>query len=256
MQRLKGQVTLVTGAGGGIGKGIAQVMAQEGARVVALSQTAAHAEETVQAITNEGGQAVAITADVSSRADAERAVATTLETFGQVDILVNNAGVNVCSRFLELRDEDWDRIFDVNVKGVYLMSQVALRHMSQCRHGSIVNIASWVGRTPLPLFVPYCASKAAVIALTRGLALEVAEFGVRVNAVLPGNVWSNIWPGVLADYTRITGKRQEDCLTEFIQGMPFKRMQTVEDIAAAVVFLCSNEAREITGEALGVTGGL
>ena len=256
MPRLKNQVALVTGAGAGIGRGIAQGLAQEGARVGALSQTAGHAAETAQSITAEGGQAIALSGDVSSRVEAERTVATALETFGQLDILVNNAGVNVCSRFLELRDEDWEHIFNVNVKGVYLMSQVVLRHMSQRRQGSIVNIASWVGRNPLPLFVHYGASKAAVLALTRGLALEVAEFGVRVNAVLPGNVWSNIWPGVLADYARITGKREEDCLAQFTQAMPFKRMQTVEDITAAVVFLCSDDAREITGESLGVTGGL
>ena len=256
MRRLEGQVALITGSGSGIGRGVARVMASEGARVVALSKTAAHAEETAQTINEAGGQAIAVAADVSQRDGVERAVATTLETYGQIDSLVNNAAVNVCSRFLDLADEDWERIFDVNVKGVYLMSQVVLRHMAQRRQGSIVNIASWVGRNPLPLFVHYCASKAAVIAFSRGLALEMAEDGVRVNAVLPGNVWSNIWPGVLADYARITGKKEEDCLQEFVQGMPFKRMQTAEDIAATVVFLCSNEAREITGESLGVTGGL
>lgn len=255
-QRLKDQVALVTGAGSGIGQGISQVLAREGARVAVLSRTQAHAQETARLIEDEGDQALAVTVDVSLRTGVEQAIATTLEGFGRIDIVVNNAGVNVCSPFVDLQDEDWDRIFDVNVKGIYLVTQVVLGHMIQRRQGAIVNIASWVGRNPLPLFVPYSASKAAVIALTRGLALEVAEHGVRVNAILPGNVWSNIWPEVLADYARITGRPEEECLAEFVQGMPFKRMQTVEDIAAAVVFLCSDEAKEITGESLGVTGGL
>jgi NAD(P)-dependent dehydrogenase (short-subunit alcohol dehydrogenase family) len=136
------------------------------------------------------------------------------------------------------------------------MTQTVLRHMAERRQGRIVNIASWVGRNPLPLFAHYSASKAAVIALTRAVALEAAEFGITINAVLPGNVWSNIWPGVLSDYTRITGKSEDDCLKEFAAGVPLKRFQTVDDVAAAAVFLCSHEAREITGEALGVTGGL
>jgi len=157
---------------------------------------------------------------------------------------------------LDLPEEEWDRVFDVNVKGVYLMMQAVLRHMTQRRQGQIVNIASWVGRTPLPLFAHYAASKAAVLALTRAVALEVAPFDVTVNAVLPGNVHSNIWPGVLADYARLTGQPEEDCLQHFAESVPLKRFQRVDDVAAAVVFLCSHEAREITGEALGVSGGL
>ena len=256
MGRLDERVAMITGAGSGIGRGIATICAREGARVVAVSKTAAHVEETVQAIHDAGGEAIAITADVSGRAQVERATTMALQTYGQVDILVNNAGVNVCSALLDLPEEEWDRVFGVNVKGVYLMMQTVLRHMTQRRQGQIVNIASWVGRTPLPLFAPYAASKAAVLALTRAVALEVAQFDVTVNAVLPGNVHSNIWPGVLADYARITGKPQEDCLQQFAESVPLKRFQRVDDVAAAVVFLCSHEAREITGEALGVTGGL
>jgi NAD(P)-dependent dehydrogenase (short-subunit alcohol dehydrogenase family) len=256
MARLNGKVALVTGAGSGIGRGIAQVLAREGATAVTLSRTAAHAEETASAIRQAGGEALAIAADVRLRVDVERAVAAALEAYGQLDCVVNNAGVNVCSPILDLQEEDWDRVFDVNVKGIYLTTRAALPNMVARRQGRIVNIASWVGRNPLPRFAHYSASKAAVIALTRGLALEVAEHGITVNAVLPGNVWSNIWPGVLADYARLTGTPEEECLKEFVQGMPFKRMQTVEDIAASVVFLLSDEAREITGEALGVTGGL
>lgn len=256
MARLNDKVALVTGAGSGIGRGIAQTLAREGATVVALSLTAEHAEETASAIRQVGGEAMAIAADVRSRADVLRAVAAAQQAYGRLDCLVNNAGVNVCSPILDLEEEDWDRVFDVNVKGTYLTTRAALPSMVARRQGRIVNIASWVGRHPLPRFAHYSASKAAVIALTRGLALEVAEHNITVNAVLPGNVWSNIWPGVLADYARLTSTPEAECLQEFIQGMPFKRMQTVEDIAASVVFLLGDEAREITGEALGVTGGL
>lgn len=256
MGRLEGQVALITGAGSGIGRGIAATCAREGARVVAVSKTAAHAEETVRTIRGAGGEATAIAADVGVRAQVDRAATAAVDAYGQVDILVNNAGVNVCSPLLDLPEEEWDRVFDVNVKGVYLMTQAVLRQMAQRRRGRIVNIASWVGRTPLPLFAHYSASKAAVLALTRAVALEAAEYGVTVNAVLPGNVESNIWPRVLADYARLTGKSEEDCLKQFAEGVPLKRFQRVEDVAAAVVFLCSHEAGEITGEALGVTGGL
>jgi NAD(P)-dependent dehydrogenase (short-subunit alcohol dehydrogenase family) len=252
---LEGLVAIVTGGGRGIGRSIATELAAAGCRLAFCSRTKS-AAEFANELVQEGYDALGVQADVSQVEEFRRFVDEVAERYGRIDILVNNAAVNHSGAAVSMEPERFDEIFSVNVRGLFFAVQAVLPAMIERRFGKIVNVGSFVARSPVPLFTAYSASKAAVLSLTRGLALELAEHDVNVNAVCPATIWSDIWETSTAELTAVTGKSSRDFFAETIEKQPFRRAQTGEQVAAAVIFLCGEAARDITGEALFVSGGL
>lgn len=243
---LSGKVAVVTGSSRGIGAGIAQALASQGARVVVNHRdSAAGAEEVVAAIRAAGGEASVIQADVSKAAEAQRLIKDTIAAYGQLDILVNNAGTTRDMVIMMLKDEDWDLVIRTNLYSTYYCSKAAVRAMMKRRQGRIINITSVVGLAGQAGQTNYSASKAGIIGFTKSLAKEVGSRGITVNAVAPGYV-----PTALTD---VLG---DEAKAAAIEATPLKRLGTVEDIAAAVVYLASDEAAFVTGQVLTVDGGL
>jgi len=246
--RLKDKVAIVTGASQGIGRGISLGLAQEGADLVincdrSIDKAAAVAAE-VRAL---GRRAVVAQADVSSSQDVHRMVAEAIQFFGHIDILVNNAGVFVNSQIEHLREQDWDRVIAVNLKGVFLCCQAVGNHMiGRGSGGSIINVASISGVMPEINGGAYTPSKAAVLALTRQLAIEWAKYGIRVNALSPGPVMT---PLQRASYPT------EDLLAARNSAIPMNRHGTPEEMAKVVAFLASDDSSYMTGESITADGG-
>jgi NAD(P)-dependent dehydrogenase (short-subunit alcohol dehydrogenase family) len=197
--KLGGKVAVVTGAGSGIGRAIAVLFAQEGAQVCSASRTMAHAEATAHAIAELGGRALTVQVDVSKRAEVEALAKAVIRTFGRADILCNNAGIGHVGSVLECKEEDWDALMAVNVKGTYLCCASFLPHMLAQGAGNVINIASVVGLVGLPKRAAYSASKGAVIALTRQMAIEYVRDNVRINCICPGTTDSPWVARLLAD---------------------------------------------------------
>jgi NAD(P)-dependent dehydrogenase (short-subunit alcohol dehydrogenase family) len=236
--RLEGKVAIVTGAGGGIGRGIAQRFAEEGARVVVNDVDGATAAEVANAI-----DAVAIAADVSSATDVDRLFDTTIAELGGVDVLVNNAGlIDVERHFLEADEAWWDRVLAVNLKGQFLCSLRAAKWMARNGGGAIVNLSSGGARAAHRGMVAYDASKGGVEAMTRAMALDLGPYGIRVNALAPGSV-------------DVRGFTPEEA-AERGETIPLGRVGTPEDMAGVALFLASDDARYVTGVAISVDGGL
>jgi meso-butanediol dehydrogenase/(S,S)-butanediol dehydrogenase/diacetyl reductase len=247
---LSGKVALVTGGASGIGAGIARVLASRGARV-AIGDLDARAAAEVAAGLPGGGLGVRL--DVTDRASASAAVDQVEERLGPVDVLVNNAGVSNVAPFLDITDQDWDRLMKVNLHGVLIMTQRVLGPMRQRRSGRVINISSMAGKEGLPLLAHYCATKFGVIGLTQALAKEVAPDNVTVNAVCPGVVRTPLWDDPAAGILRdLDGEKGWQA---FVDGIPLGRPQTAEDIGNACAYLASDLAANITGEALNVSGG-
>lgn len=234
---LEGKLALVTGASRGIGRAIAQELAAAGATVVVGYRSGAEEAEALAA--EIGGRA--LQADVADREQAARLVAEA----GDIDILVNNAGLTRDGLILRMPDEDWDTVIDTNLGGVFFTCRAAARGMMKKRGGSIVNLTSVVGLHGNPGQTNYAASKAGIIGFTKSLARELASRGVRANAVAPGYI-----------QTQLTDVLPEEAQQAILTNTPLARMGTPEDVAAAVRFLCSDEASFITGEVLLVDGGL
>lgn len=249
------KVAIVTGAGSGIGRDIAAGLAEQGCRL-ALCARGKSAAETAAQLQDAGFETFAEALDVSVPGPFQAFVSKTVERYGRLDVLVNNAGINHSAPALTMSVEQFDEVFATNVRGVFFASQAGAAAMIDSGGGRIVNIASFVGRTPVPLFTAYSASKAAVLSLTRGFALELANHDITVNAVCPGNVWSDIWTSSTPAVTQITGKDPQQLFRDAVADQPISRPQTGAEIAAAAVFLCSEQARNITGEAIFVSGGL
>ncbi len=245
--KLDEKVALVTGGGSGIGRAISILFAQEGARVATASRTLAHAEETARLA---GGDTLAIQVDVSEESDVQRMIDQTLARFGRIDILCNNAGIGTTKSIIEVEPEEWDRVFAVNVRGVYLCSRAVLPRMLERRDGIIINIASVLGLVGVPKRAAYCASKGAVISLTKQVATEFADQGIRCNCICPGTVDSP-WVGRLLDATDDpTAARRA-----LEQRHPLGRLATTEEIAQAALYLASDAAAFMTGSALVMDGG-
>lgn len=240
---LKDKVAIVTGAAKGIGRGIALVLAQEGAKVVASDIDQASCLEVVAEIEKLGGQALAVKCDVSIKAEVDELIFVAVNKFGQLDILANNAGIFPFVSFEEMTEENWDKVIDVNLKSVFLMSQSASKVM---KPGSkIVNTSSIAAYVGFGGLVHYCASKGGLNGMTRALALELAPKKINVNNVAPGAIET---PGA-------TGGQTEEMKKGTIATIPAGRMGVPEDIANAVAFLASDKADYITGQTLVVDGG-
>lgn len=244
--RLSGKNALVTGAAKGIGKAIALKLADEGANVIinyASSDQAA--QELVAIIEAKGVKAVAIKGDVSNAEQAEALVDQAILQFGSVDILINNAGITKDNLLLRMKEEDWDRVMEVNLKGTFLMTKLVGKTMLKKRFGKIVNITSIVGLMGNAGQANYAASKAGVIGFTKSVAKEFASRGINVNAVAPGFIKSDM-----------TDSLNEEVVKNYLQNIPLGSLGEPEDVANAVVFLCSEESRYMTGQILSVDGGL
>ncbi|NJN94464.1 MAG: 3-oxoacyl-[acyl-carrier-protein] reductase [Anaerolineales bacterium] len=243
---LSGKVAVVTGSSRGIGAGIVKILAEQGARVVVNHRNSPDgAAEVVAAVKTNGGEALAIQADVSHSSEAQHLIKETIDSFGQIDILVNNAGTTRDTLILTMKDEDWDLVLKSNLSSTFYCSKAAVRPMMKKRSGRIINITSVVGLAGQAGQTNYAASKAGIIGFTKSLAKEVGSRNITVNAVAPGFV-----------PTALTQVLPEEMIKSVIGNTPLGRLGKVEDVAHAVLFLASDEAAFITGQILTVDGGL
>lgn len=255
MGRLENRVAIVTGGGRGIGRGICLVLAAEGATVVVADLDAANANRTATELTGLGSAALAVTVDVTSSQSAEAAVERAAAEFGGVDIVVNNAGVLGEHSGRDVTMDDWDIALNVNLKGIWIMTQAVLPMFKARGGGKIVNIASIAGRQGTGVHPHYSASKAGAINLTQSLALTLGPRNINVNAVCPGLVRTDMWQNLEKMMGVPTSAASP--IDDYISAsMPLRREQTPEDIGKAVAFLASDDARNITGQSLNVDGGL
>ena len=247
--RLKDKVALVTGAGAGIGKAIAETFAKEGARVVVNDLNADTAQAVADGISKAGGTAASVQADVSKEADAVKIVKFTAETYGRLDVLVNNAGIELIKPTHELTEEDWDAVMNVNLKGLFFVSKHAVIQMTAQGGGSIINMASAAGIIGFPLLASYCASKGGVVQLTKSMALDYRAANIRVNALCPSLIKTDLGDRFVESYQAVGVPAEELLMT--MQG----RMGTVEDVAGAALFLASDDSSFVNGVALPIDGG-
>jgi NAD(P)-dependent dehydrogenase (short-subunit alcohol dehydrogenase family) len=276
--RLDGRSAVVTGAGAGIGRAIAHMLASQGAAVALLDRDAAAASREAAAITANGGVAQACACDIAVETEVIRAVAEARVALGGVDIVVNSAGIASAPGmpFTNNTEADWDRTLAVNVKGAFFVCKAAVGALQQSKHGRIVNISSITGVISLPYMPPYSVSKAALISFTKVLARDLAAKAIAVNAICPGYVWTPLWEKLGPDMA-VAGSGQEDAKNgsgsgshgtvegnaarevfeaRIKQHVPMGRPQSAEEVAALAAFLCSNAGANITGQVIGVDGGV
>lgn len=240
---LSGKVAVVTGSARGIGREIALKLAEVGATVVVTDVT--DAEPVAEEIRKLGRQGLAVSADVTSSTAVAGLVDTVLSTYGRVDILVNNAGIARDQLLMRMTDEDWDKVLEVDLKSVFLCTRAVLRPMMKQRFGRIISISSIVGIVGNPGQANYASAKAGIIGFTRTIAREAGSRGITANAVAPGFI-----------DTRMTQQLPEEHRQELMRRIPLGSLGTPRDVAEAVAFLASDEARYITGQVLGVDGGM
>ena len=260
--RLAGKVAVVTGGGSGIGRGIVMAMAREGADVAIPDIQVLNAEKTADVVKGLGRKSFAMKSDVTSSADVKMIVDRTREVFGKIDILVNNAGMAAPPGmpFTNNTEEDWDKTFAVNTKSVFLTCKAIAPYFIERKAGRIINIASIAGPLSATTMPPYSVAKQGVITFTRIVAKELAPHGITVNAICPGVLWTAFWEKLAAHiattnpaFAGMTARQVfEKRVTDIV---PMKCEQTPDDIGNAALFLASDEARYITGQALNVDGG-
>ncbi|MDW8024911.1 MAG: sorbitol-6-phosphate dehydrogenase [Armatimonadota bacterium] len=258
MKRLKDRVAIVTGAGQGLGEAIAMRLAQEGAHVVVADINSVGATAVAEAIKKRYGvRALGLKVDVTNESDVEWMVKKTLEEFGRIDILVANAGILIAGAITEFDVDAWRRVIDVNLVGYMICAKHVAKVMIEQRSGVIIQINSKSGKKGSYRNSAYASSKFGGIGLTQSLALELAPYGVRVNAVCPGNLLdSPLWVRSLYEqYSKRWGITPEEVRRKYEEQVPLKRGCTYDDVCNAVVFLASEESSYITGEALNVDGG-
>jgi glucose 1-dehydrogenase len=247
--KLQDKVAVITGSGQGIGRAIALRFAQEGAKVVInYPYSPARAMQVLHEIDPSSQKAVTIQADVTVLDDTRRLIQGALDHFGQLDIVVNNAGIERKAPFWETTESDYDAVMDVNVKGLFFVSQAAAKYWIDAkRPGRIINISSVHEEIPFPWFASYCASKGAVRMLTRDLAIELGPFGITVNAIAPGAIRTPINSALLSN---------EDQMSALLSQIPLGRLGRAEDVAGVAAFLASTDADYVTGSTYFVDGGL
>ncbi|GES52074.1 3-ketoacyl-ACP reductase [Rhizobium sp. NBRC 114257] len=248
---LDGLKAIVTGGGNGIGRAIAQALAKQGVKITICDINLEAANTVAQSI---AGHALEI--DVRSRSSVEKTFERAADLMGGYDILIANAGVSTMQHALEITDEEWDFNFDVNTRGIFLTNQIAARRFVSQGQGVIVNTASLAAKVGAPLLAHYSASKFAVLGWTQALARELASKGIRVNAVCPGFVKTGMQEREIDWEAKLRGVSPERVVEDYIAQTPLGRLETPEDVADVVVFLCSNSARFMTGQGVNVTGGV
>jgi len=248
---LNDKVALVTGGASGIGKAIASLFAAEGASVTIADVNDERGKKTSSELKAKGGKALFVHADVSRRKDAEGAVEAAVREYGRLNILVNNAGIVVYKNLVDHSEEDWDRVLDINLKGIFLMSKYAIPHIAKAGGGAIVNIASVHGVSTVPKLTSYAASKAGVIGLTRSMALEFIPDKIRINCILPGAINTDM---VVPDMSAFASR--EEAVKASARIEPMGRVGGPEEIAQAALFLASDRSSFATGAPFIIDGGL
>jgi NAD(P)-dependent dehydrogenase (short-subunit alcohol dehydrogenase family) len=246
---LEGKVAIVTGAGKGMGKAHSIKLANAGAKVILADISKEECEKVVDEIKKNNGEAIAVKCDVSKKSEVENVIKEALNAFGKIDILVNNAGIFPFEPFLEMPEENFEKVINVNLKGSFLMAQACAKEMAKQKSGSIVNIASiGMGQVGMGFagLTHYCASKGGVVGMSEAMALELAPLGIRVNCIAPGAIET---PG--ASSTNMDAKAMEAMLAP----IPMKRKGNSEEVANAVLFLASDESSYMTGSVMVVDGG-
>ena len=244
-KRLAKKVAIVTGAGKGIGRGVARVFADEGAKVVVVNRSESNGKKTADDIIQAGSEAIFIQADISRKDDVEKMAHEIVQQLGRIDILCANAGIYVTTKIEDMTEESWDKIVDVNLRGTFLTIKACLPQMIAQKYGRIIVTSSITGpRTAIPGHAHYAASKAGVNGLIRGAALDLAKYNITVNGIEPGNI--------LTEGLKELGDKHVEGMKEAI---PLGRLGTPEDIGYAMLFLVSDEAEWITGQTLIVDGG-
>ncbi len=247
--RLANKVALITGSSQGIGRAIAERFAQEGADVVInYNRTPGGAEEVLHTVEAAGRHGLIIKADLSSTTQIRTLISTAIQHFGRLDILVNNAGIETHAPFWEVTEEDYDRVLNVNLKGVFFATQEIVRHLMQTkRRGKIVNISSVHEDLPFPNFAAYCASKGGLKMLTRNLSVELGPLGININSIAPGAIETPINTKLLNDPQK---------LNALLTQIPLSRLGKPDDVSGLAVFLASDDADYVTGSTYFVDGGL
>lgn len=244
---LDGKIVLVTGAGRGLGRAGALAFARAGAHLALMSRTKSQLEETAAAVEVLGRKALVLPADTRRADEVERAVRSAVEAFGRIDVLFNNAGTNVRKPVVEMTDEDWHTIIETNVKGVFVVARAVAREMIGQKGGCIINTSSSSAIVPERDKVVYASSKGAVMQFTKGLAMELAPYGIRVNAIAPGYMMTPLVQG----YLEADAERRKRILSR----IPMDRFGRPEEIGGALVFLASDAASYITGTTIHIDGG-
>ena len=248
--KLKDKVALITGGSLGLGKATALLFAKEGANVVITGRTEKTLQETVAEAKEQGLDIDYLVSDVSKEDDCKKAVDYTVDKYGKVDILFNNAGILPLGNTHETATQEWDKVFDINVKGTFLMSKYSIPHMLENKYGCIVNNSSILGLKAVPGVAAYNATKGAVTQLTRSMALEYAQEGIRVNAICPGTIETPMVDGLL------DGMPERDAAEELFKSFhPMGRFGKPDEIAHSVLFLCDDNVGFMTGTMLSVDGG-
>jgi NAD(P)-dependent dehydrogenase (short-subunit alcohol dehydrogenase family) len=251
---LKNKVAIVTGGSRGIGEAITVAFAQSGATVVIADVLSC--DNVLRKLQNMTRRCLAVRTDVTSFESVQDMVRKTLDEFGKIDVLVNNAGVVRIGLVEDFSVEEWDRIMDVNAKGVFLCCKSVIPHMKSQRSGKIINISSSSGRSGWARYGAYCASKFAIVGFTQALAKEVAEYNITANTVCPGIIYTDMWKYLSEQFGNLRSMTPQASFDALVQeNIPLRKPQTSEDIARAVHFLASSEADSITGIALDVSGG-
>jgi glucose 1-dehydrogenase len=249
LMKLAGKIALITGSSQGIGRAIAERFAQEGADVVInYNRTPSGAEDALRNVEAMGRRGLIVKADLSKTAEVRNLIATGIEHFGRLDILVNNAGVETHAPFWEVTEEDYDRVLNVNLKGVFFATQAIVRHfLSTKRPGKIVNISSVHEDLPFPNFAAYCVSKGGLKMLTRNLSVELGQFGITINSIAPGAIETPINTKLLNDPQK---------LNALLTQIPLTRLGKPSDVAGLATFLASADADYVTGATYFIDGGL
>ncbi len=253
--RLRDKVSLIVGGTSGIGLATARIFSREGSKVVIVGRNPEKGEAAANQINKGDGSAIFVRADASRAEDAERIARLTIKEYGKLDVLFNNAGIVLIRKIVEMTEDEWDRMMAVNLKSVFLVSKFAIPLMEEQGGGSIINTSSIFGISGAQNYAAYCAAKAAVVLLTKTMALECVQKNIRVNCISPGSVRTDMLEWEMDFYSRQKGKPAEVILEEHARKTPMHRLAMPEEIASLVLYLASDESSFVTGSDFVIDGG-